>query len=314
MKRFIGLSVLPLVLLTMPAFATDKMKSPEHATQPAIEQSVEKTMTPPTIQTARTLTIGQYYGSPAQVLYTQGQAQLVEKNYPDAIRLFEQALQANANLVPAMQGLAIAQVNTNQLEPAMAKINQAIQIDPVYTPAYLTRAKIFDAQDKPAEALEGYLTFLSLAPTDSAAIDIQRRANELYEAQAPQLDASQKAYIDGLRTLAMEKPEQAVPQFKKYIEMQASAQPTPELLNAHQFLALALQQTNKPAEAIPVLEKLISVQPQNPVGYYYLSSTYEQVGKKENAKEAWANFAKYAPKSQALMVDTSIRTMTPALR
>jgi len=196
----------------------------------------------------------------------------------------------------------------------LVRINQAIEIDPVYTSAYLTRAKILDAQDKPAEALEGYLTFLSLAPTDSAVIDIQRRANELYEAQAPQLDESMKAYIDGLRTLAMEKPEQAVPQFNKFIEMKATAQPSAQVINAHRFLAVALQQTNKPAEAIPVLEKLISVQPQNPVGYYYLSTTYEQVGKKENAKEAWANFAKYAPKSQALMVDTSIRTMTPAFR
>ncbi|MEB3286838.1 MAG: tetratricopeptide repeat protein [Vampirovibrionales bacterium] len=248
-----------------------------------------------------TLTQETKYSSEAQAAYLKGQQALVEKRFPEAIEAFEQALALEPEYTVALEGLGQTYFARGEYEQALAQIEKASTINPLYSQLVLDRAKILDAQKKEGGALEGYLTFLSLNPYDSARLDIQRRASELYDKWATRMDVNQKTYFNGLRALAMDNPEQAALDLKTFIDK--NQQINEQVINAHRLLGIAYQELNRPTEAIAVWEVITKQQPENAVPYFHLSNAYQQAGEKQQAQAAWSNFVKNAPKTQAYEIE-----------
>lgn len=299
MKKSIGLALVPVLMATLPAFAADRMES-HSMTRETVTTSKSVPMNYQTSQTTMTRAGRVEIGSEAQVQFAKGQWQLVEKNYPEAIRSFERALVVSPDYTRALEGLALAQYFRGDYAEAQMNIERAVTIDPIDTNLYLTHARILDAQSKDALALDSYLTFLSLEPQGSSVnLDVQRRANELFLKWEPRFNETQRNYYGGLRALTQGNPDRAIPMLKGFISEQP--QIDSQVINAHRLLGVAYETLNRPTEAVAIWEVITKQQPQNPVGYYHLSTSYEQVGRSENAKQAWSNFVKFAPKSEATL-------------
>lgn len=313
MKKLLGLALVPVVLaMTVPAFAASPVKTMDHADKQMKQGYQQGTMT----QQARHEQ--SIYGTEAHQTFTKAQWELVERNYPEAIRLFENVIALNPEHVPSLHGLAIAKQMRGEYVDGLRYINRAIDLDPVSPELVLTKARILDAQKMDAPALEAYLTFLSLDPTDSSVLEVQRRADELFTRWEARLTPEQKEYFTGLRLLSMDQPMQAIPSLKRFIELnegQATAngrtEIRPEVVNAHLLLSLAHQRLNQPTEAVAVLQEVVretqnvntpAIAPLKARTYFELSSNYGLVGQKQEAKAAWMNFVKFAPRSEAVNV------------
>jgi len=307
MKKLLGLALVPVVLaVTLPAFAAQPMNSDKQMKQ-GWQSSTQMTTEVRRGQMS-------IYGTEAHRFYTQAEWQLVERNYPEAIRLFENAIAINPEHVPSLHGLAISKQLRGEYVDGLKYINRAIELDPVSPQLLLTKARILDAQRMDAPALETYLTFLALDPTDSNALEVQRRADELFTRWEARLTPEQKEYFMGLRLLTMDQPEQAIPAFERFIRMNEGVSATtrvevrPEVVNAHLLTALAHQRLNHPTQAVAVLQEVVretqnintpTIAPLRARTYFQLSSNYGLTGEKQQAKDAWMNFVRFAPRSEA---------------
>ncbi len=224
------------------------------------------------------------------LLFGQGQYQLVEKNYPMAIELFEEAITVNPKNSRALEGLAKAQLQRGDYVDALATVDKAIALDPINTSFIYTKADIQDNMGLELGALETYLTFTTMAPTDSRVIEVERRANDIFEKWQPRLSQSEMDYFTALRLLTFEHPEQAVVAFDSYIKESQTATPlnvnfptlrsetlmnltpewvvnffekeTPErVVRAHIFQAMAHLNLHQPEKAIALLNTAIKVDP-----------------------------------------------------
>jgi tetratricopeptide (TPR) repeat protein len=293
-----GLALITSLAISVPVMAAEK-------TEMKTTTSKTTTMSTSSLKSAKT-TLGNEqmaalpaYSVEAQQQYIKGQSLLVEKRYPEAIEAFQSAINIEPSYTVAHQGLAQAFYQRGEYDQALAEIQKASSIDPLYTQLVLDKARILDAQKKEGGALEGYLTFLSLNPYDSSRLDIQRRAMELYDKWAPKMTETQKAYYNGLRALAMENPQEATTDLKSFISN--STQTNDQVINAQRLLGLAYQELNRPTEAVAIWEVITKQQPENAVSYFHLSNVYEQTGKPEQAKQAWTSYLKNAPNAQAYL-------------
>lgn len=298
MKKLLGLMIVPVLMASLPAAAANRttdMTTPELLNKMMPTTDIQR----PAYQQA--------IGTQAHTLFTQGQWQLVEQNYPRAIELFEASLQSNPDFIPSLQGLAVGYLTRGEYTPAFKAIEKALMLDPINTKLYLTKARILDAQHKEPEALEAYLTYLSLDPTDSGVVEIQRRSNDLYEKWEAKLTPTQKQYFEGLRLLSMEQPQKALPLFKQFI----ASEPTlnEQTINAHRLLSVSYGLTKQPTEAVKIMEALVKQQPENPLGYFHLSESYTMTGQREQAKEAWGKFVQFAPKSSASQIIENVKEL-----
>jgi tetratricopeptide (TPR) repeat protein len=87
-------------------------------------------------------------------LYNEGVALLVQKNFAQAQRLFEQALTHNEQLAEAHNNLAFAlrMQGRHNLGPALAHYNRALALKPQLAQAYLYRGMLFVQQGDTASA------------------------------------------------------------------------------------------------------------------------------------------------------------------
>ena len=313
MKKLLGLALVPVVLaVSIPAFAAGPLDRTPVKTGKQMKQGWQTGTMTQDVRRQQSI-----YGTEAHRNYTQAQWQLVERNYPEAIRLFENVIVINPEHVPSLHGLAIAKQMRGEYVDGLKYINRAIDLDPVSPQLLLTKARILDAHKMDAPALEAYLTFLSLEPTDSSILEVQRRADELFTRWEARFTPEQKDYFTGLRLLSMDQPTQAVPVLERFIKMnetQTSSRGVeihPEVVNAHLLLSLAHQRLNQPTQAVAVLQEVVretqnvsnaAITPLKARTFFELSNNYGLVGEKQQAKDAWMNFIKFAPRSEAANV------------
>ena len=309
MKKLLGLSLVPVVLaMSIPAMSASPTRESEMTTT-----TTETHMTETRVMDAHHMAAVSIYGTEAHNLYTQAQWQLVERNYPEAIRLFENVLAITPDHVPSLHGLAIAHEMRGEYVDAIKNVNQAISLDPVNSSLLLTKARILDAQKMDVPALDAYLTFLSWQPMDSQSIEVQRRADDIFNRVQATLTPEQKDYFTGLRILSMDRPDEAIQSLQRFVDAKPMAdnQPeiTPEVVNAQLLISLAHQRLNQPEQAVAELQQLSTqapiadatpeIAPLKARLYFELSNNYGLTGQKQEARDAWTSFVRFAPKSEA---------------
>lgn len=310
MKKAIGvalsLAILP-VLLASVAKAEQTMNR-THTARPAMSQKQTDVRTQQGVQqtAGRTMTQNQTWNRQIAAQATmdpqvrqqwiEGQNNLVNRHYPEAIRSFQDVLSIQPGNVHALDGLATAFYFQGRYEEALQQVNRAIALDPINARLFHTKGLILDAQDKPVEAIESYLTFTSLNPEDSSAVMTLRRVDELQRRSDVQLSDSWRNYLQGLRFLSLGQPDQALPLFERYLTLEPNAA-RPNLLLGSTYLNLG-----QPDRAIPYFESALRVQSDNPVAYYQLGHSYELRGETGNAKDAFKKFVQFAPQSESAML------------
>lgn len=287
-KKAIGLLILPAMLATMPLVGVAE-KMPQQ--QPNMQMQSGQMQAPMMKQ------LSPQEQETFREWFSKGQWQLVDKNYPEAITLFRQAVELNPANVRAHNQLALAYYFNGEYSPAITEIDRALALDPVNTKLHFTKARILDAANRDAEALESYLTFAALDPQDTSALEAQRRADALFKRWEPKFSESQKLYFTGLRFLSMEQPEKALPLLQSFHKEQPETGGIGSI-NTSFLMGIAYFQMNRPGEAVAQFEQVTKAEPQNPLAYYHLTETYTRLGKLDNAKTAWEQFVKFAPHSE----------------
>ncbi len=273
-------------------------KKKVHRQRPRLEQKQEQKQS----QSAATVTTSPQVNPPNRLIpqgesamvrqwISRGQWQLVDKNYPEAIVIYKKVLELSPQNSRALNQLALAYYLHGQYPLALKKVDQALGLDPVNTKLYLTKARILDAQSREPEALDYYLTFASLDPTDTAVLQAQRRADELFKRWEPKLTRAQKIYFTGLRFLSMEQPQKAMPLLEKF------RKEDPGNLNVHLLLGMAYFQMGQSERAVQSFKSLAEKAPEHSMAYFQLGETYVRMGELENAKSAREKFIQLAPYS-----------------
>lgn len=304
MKKTISLAMLPVVIAmtigvasaeqtgqqvrktTTTTQVTRKMQNmmPQSNTQMMRVMNSTMMMQPPVVSNAQ-----------LNPTWVTAQTHLITRHYPEAIESFRSILTTEPNNIHALEGLAIAYHAQGHYKEASQMITRAIALDPLNSHLYLVKGQILDAQARPLDALDSYLTYTAMTPDDGAALMTSRRAMELYNGLEPTLTDSSRHYLQGLRMLSLHQPQQAIPLFEKYEALE------PNSAKAHLLLGHAYLEAGQPDQAISQFESAVKLQADNPIAYYQLGSTYEIKGDTQNATEAYRKFLQFAPQSQAAL-------------
>jgi len=304
MKKFFGMALLPVILATTPVLALAAQPAGTGATGPetmTAKQHAQMTQTTQWNGTGK-----QWTGTPGQQTtaattwsvspqWAQGQWNLATRHWPEAASQFQALLGTEPNNVHALDGLATALFQQGRYDEATSNIERAISLDPVNGRLFWTKGQILEAQDKPVEALEAYLTFTSLAPDDAATLTALGRADMLWKATEPKWTEAKRQYLEGLRYLSLHQPEQAALRFERFKALE------PNNAWAGLWLGRAYMEWGQPEKAIPQFEGALRLSADNPMAYYQLGRTYELRGETEQAKEAWQKFIRVAPQSEAAL-------------
>lgn len=308
MKKYIALAAVPVILAVTPALSlaekamphgqqgmkqtqTTQMTRTESRTQKGMQQQGQQ-------QWGNTWQTGSQGSMNPQVVrqILMGQENLIDRRYPEAISAFQTVINTEPNNVRALDGLATALYSQGRFDEAMQMVNRGIALDPMSSRLFWTKGQILDAQDRPLEAVESYLTFTSLNPEDTNAIWTLRRVDELQKRVQNQLTESWQSYLQGLRYLSLRQPEQAIPQFERFQTLEPNNEKATQLLG-RSWLAMGL-----PDKAIPHFQTSLRLQADNPVVYYQLGSSYDLRGETQQARDAWRKFIQYAPQSESAML------------
>ncbi|KAL0073687.1 hypothetical protein J3Q64DRAFT_1745260 [Phycomyces blakesleeanus] len=93
-----------------------------------------------------------------------GNRKVAERNYPEAINLYTQAIEINGNQAVYYANRAAAYSQQGEHQKAVDDAKQAITIDPKYSKAYSRMGHALFCQKKYAEAVEAYENGLTLDP------------------------------------------------------------------------------------------------------------------------------------------------------
>lgn len=294
MKKHVTFAMVPVLIAMSIALASAEQRPPKPEQMSHVVAPVQKTTVPPVKEMSTTSSVRSVPTGKMSPMLIQGHTALVNQQYAEAAQAFQAVLSTDPNNVRAMNELCLAMMNQSQYDEALKVVNKAITLDPVNSRLFFTKAQILDAQNKPMEAIDAYLTFTSLSPEDGAALMAQRRSEELYKDVSTTASASWINYVQGLRLMSMKQPEQAIPIFEKFKAMEPNNQ------QAHMLLGRAYLESGQPEKAIPCFEMALKTQSDNPMAYYQLGSSYEQRGEMKNAQEAFRKFVQIAPQSEVV--------------
>ncbi|MFZ2096064.1 MAG: tetratricopeptide repeat protein [Anaerolineales bacterium] len=96
--------------------------------------------------------------------YYLGEAYRMNGNYQDAVIAYGKAIKINSRFAPAYLGRALAYEKINPKADIEGELNYAIEYDPYYVDAYLTRARIRIIHHNPQGALDDLLIADALFP------------------------------------------------------------------------------------------------------------------------------------------------------
>jgi tetratricopeptide (TPR) repeat protein len=141
----------------------------------------------------------------------------------DAVDIYTEVLEKNPSIVEALNWRAMAYIDLNELDKALADLNKAIQLSPNYADAYNNRGEVYRLKKMNAQAMADY----------RRATQINKNFPEAYYNMALILEA-QKDY------------EAAINDYRKFLELQPKAEDRREVQEKIDSLT-KLAQTAKPA-------------------------------------------------------------------
>ena len=156
---------------------------------------------------------------PGDAAILEGNSHFNDGHYERAVRSYAKALAGAPAHLPALRGLANAQIQLKRYAKALAAVGRAIRLDPAFGGHYATRGIVFDFLGEHKSAIADYERALRLDPTiadsmswlDRVFYNVQQRpptvADRLAYLKAqmalppskrvlrrPQIDAAQRPY------------------------------------------------------------------------------------------------------------------------
>lgn len=183
---------------------------------------------------------------------------------------FRRALEIDPEYADSLIGLAQVERSLGRLDEALKHVESAIEITPNEAEAHLARGRILEELGRTDEALAAYFRAqtsdpgLAEALRRAAVIQLERTQNDQALARltlALELDPtdSETRYQRGRASLAVGHTQEAVD------DLRAAAASLPDRSDVLVHLALALERSSRPVDALAVAEQALSLAPDDPV-------------------------------------------------
>jgi len=215
----------------------------------------------------------------------------------ESIGYFEEAIKRDPTFAPAYVGLASANAELSTVfiggppEEARAKIvnvaRKALELDPELAEAHVLLADTLQKQWQWAEAEAQYKRALELKPNDATAhlglanwLLCQGRTEEAqaWAQRGRELDPLGVSGVSiGWILFQARRYDEAIHELRSALAVQ------PDNAMAHWFLGFVLVADGKPEEAIPVLEKAVSLSDRSPGAIGVLVRAYAHAGRRTDA-------------------------------
>lgn len=101
---------------------------------------------------------------PGQKAYEAANRHFEDGRFEEAIKVYDQALEENSELLPALRGKARSLMQLEHYDRALALFNRAIEGDPEFAPTYANRGILNDRMGRYEEAIRDYEKALELMP------------------------------------------------------------------------------------------------------------------------------------------------------
>ena len=233
--------------------------------------------------------------------YLKGQFALNKDNYTrvgceESIRYFEEAIKKDSAFAPAYIGLATAYrqlgsvlvgVPSSETRPKVVRAAQkALEIDPELAEAHARLADIYQEQFRWRDAEAEYKGALELKPNDAVAhrafalwLLFQGQTEEAiaWSRRARELDPLGSGYHLGLILFYARHYDEATQELRSVLAVH------PDDAGALWFLGFTLIAEGRSEEAIPVLEKAVSVSDRSPAIIGVLIRAYAFAGRRADA-------------------------------
>jgi len=127
------------------------------------------------IEALTALTDDLLYASPHLPLYNLGQAYYNKRDFPTALKYYQEALERNPQFVLAYRGIGQTYMVMNQFPKAIESFEKGLEIAPRFPPLYLNLAEAYQASRNRQAAIETYQKVIALFPDTKYAEEAQKR-------------------------------------------------------------------------------------------------------------------------------------------
>lgn len=126
------------------------------------------------------------FAQTAEDFYDQGKSDFDDKNYTDAVRLFDKSLDENPDFLPALFHRGISNYHLNNFDNAIGDFSRVIDLDPTMAEAYYYRAMSKEAKGQKDGA---YIDYESATILDDKNTDYFLRKAQLAQKQEDKVGA-----------------------------------------------------------------------------------------------------------------------------
>lgn len=231
-----------------------------------------------------------FYFTEGVKYYILSEPDFDSENMDRALMLFKKSLESDPDNATAYFKIAAILAGRGDLDNALANANKALELDPENQYFYTLTADILTRKSNFAEAAQVYEQMIAnLEDTDEylfdlAAIylyqgdyeqglDVYNRAEKVFGINPEVTKAKQKIY------LKLNKLDKAIAEGEKLVDTY------PGEVSYVMALAEIFVSNDREKDAIPYLEELLEVSPNNPEARLMLSKIYEQTGSESKAGE-----------------------------
>jgi len=225
------------------------------------------------------------------------------KNFDEAIKLFEKAVEFDPKNNPAKLGLSEAYVqkgnqvlNSDKPETAVFYYEKAVKANPNNSGAYAGLGECYDAAGNNEKAQENYEKALAIDPglTELYAPlgilyflkgEVAKAENYLTKIRAVRPDDPETEYFYGLILSGQNRNEEAMAAFQRSL----AKDPTPE---AHLYLGEVYDRLDRDKEAVAEYQEAIRLNPRYAEAYYNLGVAHFNRGKYLDAAAAYQEAVK----------------------
>ncbi len=131
--------------------------------------------------------LGAYgFAQTAEDLYEQGKSDFDDKNYADAVRLFDKSLDENPDFLPSLFHRGISNYHLKSYDNAIADFSKVIDLDPTMAEAYYYRAMSKEAKGEKDGA---YMDYESASILDDKNAEYFVKKAQLAQAQTNKVQA-----------------------------------------------------------------------------------------------------------------------------
>ena len=233
-------------------------------------------------------------------LYLKGRIALAESNLLEAASLFEEAIRRAPTMTGAHLHLGLVRLAQGRVGPAQDALREATRLDSANQPAHLALARLFLAQDKPAEGEREAWRALQLNPSSLEAAVVYgdalilgrnwAKAEDAYRAIIRQLPDNPLGYV---RMAALRKMQGQPAEVAKLFS-QALARAPDDLVILYDYL-VALVESKQAQQADRVIGEYLNKGPRDPNLWRLAGRLYVAQHRTEQAEKAFRKALALAP-------------------